>query len=101
MQRLTQRIAELERAVESAQLELASLRSEAAQQGQQGQQRAAVQRLDGGSVTAERVLEVADVNALVRHYSNLDEHTQAHEEWWGGADRSAFTLQRRRRRRGL
>ena len=51
---MEQRIAAAERAVESAQLELASLRSEAAQQGQQ---RAAVQRLDGASTTAERVLE--------------------------------------------
>jgi len=34
---------------------------------------------------AERVLEVADVNALVRHYSHLEAHPQAHEEWWGGA----------------
>ena len=34
---------------------------------------------------AERVLEEADVNALVRHYSHLEAHSQAHEEWWGGA----------------
>ena len=53
---MEQRIAAAERAVESAQLELASLRSEAAQQ-QQGQQRAAVKRLDGGSATAESVLD--------------------------------------------
>ena len=33
----------------------------------------------------ERVLEVADVNALVRQYSHLHTHTQAQEEWWGGA----------------
>ena len=31
---------------------------------------------------AERVLEVADVNALARHYSHLDAHPHAHEEWW-------------------
>ena len=30
---------------------------------------------------AERVLDVADVNALVRHYSHLDAHLQAHEEF--------------------
>ena len=41
---------------------------------------AALQR--GG---AERVLEVADVNALVRHYAHLDAHPHAQEEWWGGA----------------
>ena len=34
---------------------------------------------------AERVLEVADVNALVRQYSHLEARPQAHEEWWGGA----------------
>ena len=52
---MEQRIAAAERAVESAQLELASLRSEAAQQ--QGQHRAAVQRLEGSTATAESVLE--------------------------------------------
>ena len=41
---------------------------------------AALQRHD-----AERVLDVADVNALVRRYSHLDERAEAHEEWWGGA----------------
>ena len=34
---------------------------------------------------ADRVLEVADVNTLVRAYSHLDANAQAHEEWWGGA----------------
>ena len=34
---------------------------------------------------AERVLEVADINALVRQHSHLEAHLQAHEEWWGGA----------------
>ena len=34
---------------------------------------------------AERVLEVVDVNALVRHYSHLEANLQAHEAWWGGA----------------
>ena len=31
------------------------------------------------------MLEVEDVNALVRRYSHLDERAEAHEEWWGGA----------------
>ena len=31
------------------------------------------------------MLEIADVNALVRQYSHLEAHLQAHEEWWGGA----------------
>ena len=35
--------------------------------------------------SADRVLESDDVNLLVRTYSHLVEHTQAHEEWWGGA----------------
>ena len=38
-----------------------------------------------GRGEAERVLEVADINALVRQYSHLEEHLQVHKEWWGGA----------------
>ena len=34
---------------------------------------------------ADRILDVADVNALVRCCSNLVSNTQAQEEWWGGA----------------
>ena len=33
---------------------------------------------------AERVLQVVEVNALVRHYSHLDAHSHSQEEWWGG-----------------
>ena len=38
-----------------------------------------------GRDEAERVLEVVEVNALVRHYSHLEASLHAHEEWWGGA----------------
>ena len=34
---------------------------------------------------ANRVLEVAHVNELVRSYANLTSDTQSQEEWWGGA----------------
>ena len=33
----------------------------------------------------DRVLDVSDVNALVRDYAQLSANSQAHEEWWGGA----------------
>ena len=33
----------------------------------------------------DRILEADEVNRLVRHYSHLDQRSQAAEEWWAGA----------------
>ena len=33
----------------------------------------------------DRILEADEVNRLVRHYSYLDQRSQAAEEWWAGA----------------
>ena len=33
----------------------------------------------------DRILETDEVNRLVRHYSHLDQKSQAAEEWWAGA----------------
>ena len=33
----------------------------------------------------DRILEDVEVNRLVRHYSYLDQRSQAAEEWWAGA----------------
>ena len=33
----------------------------------------------------DRILDSDEVNRLVRHYSYLDQRSQAEEEWWAGA----------------
>ena len=33
----------------------------------------------------DRILESDEVNRLVRHYSHIDQNSQAAEEWWAGA----------------
>ena len=33
----------------------------------------------------ERILDSEEVNRLVRHYSHVDQRSEAAEEWWGGA----------------
>ena len=41
--------------------------------------------LTGHATENSSLLEVADVNRLVRQYTNLHQNLQASEEWWGGA----------------